>query len=82
MRGELIGKGTFSRVYLGLDVNTGGLLAIKEIEIPPSGSNILAAFRTEGKILGELRHRNIVRCLGYQEKESFAKMYVYCFISL
>lgn len=36
MRGELIGKGTYSRVYLALDTTTGEMVAVKEVEVPMS----------------------------------------------
>ena len=34
-RGELVGSGGFGRVYVGLDLDTGGMLAVKQIVIAP-----------------------------------------------
>ena len=34
-RGELVGSGGFGRVYCGLDLDTGGLMAVKQIALAP-----------------------------------------------
>ncbi|RMZ70502.1 STE STE11 BCK1 kinase [Pyrenophora seminiperda CCB06] len=33
MKGQLIGKGTFGRVYLGMNITTGELIAVKQVEV-------------------------------------------------
>ena len=39
VRGELIGKGTYGRVYLALNVTTGEMIAVKQVEIPKTASD-------------------------------------------
>ena len=62
-RGELIGSGTYGKVYQGLNLNNGNLIAIKSVHI---GSNKTAtkelmALKYEVSILRELDHPNIVK---------------------
>ncbi|KAH6623621.1 hypothetical protein F5144DRAFT_658582 [Chaetomium tenue] len=37
-KGQLIGKGTFGRVYLGMNATTGEFLAVKEVEVNPKAA--------------------------------------------
>ena len=39
MRGELIGKGTYGRVYLALNATTGEMIAVKQVENPRTASD-------------------------------------------
>ena len=62
-RGELIGSGTYGKVYQGLNLNNGNLIAIKSVHI---GSNKTAtkelmSLKYEVSILRELDHPNIVK---------------------
>ena len=41
-RGELVGSGGFGRVYCGLDLDTGGLMAVKQIALAPGTLSQLA----------------------------------------
>ena len=34
IRGELIGRGTYGKVYLALNATTGEMIAVKQVEIP------------------------------------------------
>ena len=36
VKGELIGKGTYGRVYLALNATTGEMIAVKQVELPLS----------------------------------------------
>ncbi|KAJ7487527.1 kinase-like domain-containing protein [Mycena galericulata] len=71
--GELLGKGTYGRVYLSLNVNTGQLMAVKQVELPASGRTdsrqmeVVEALKFESKTLKDLEHPNIVQYLGYEE---------------
>ncbi|CAG8795909.1 5545_t:CDS:10, partial [Cetraspora pellucida] len=38
MKGDLIGKGSFGSVYLGLNAATGELMAVKQVELPTGNS--------------------------------------------
>lgn len=77
MRGQLIGKGTFGRVYLGMNTTTGELLAVKQVEVNPKAPNIdpskiremVKALDVEIDTMQHLDHVNIVQYLGCERKE-------------
>ena len=48
-RGELVGSGGFGRVYVGLDLDTGGMLAVKQIAIAPRISRVVDINRATGR---------------------------------
>jgi len=68
-KGELLGVGAFGRVYMALDVDTGGLLAVKQVTLggnPTDKSFVeqMRALESEITLLRPLKHENIVRCYG------------------
>ncbi|GAB7361249.1 hypothetical protein MBLNU230_g1310t1 [Neophaeotheca triangularis] len=77
MRGQLIGKGTFGRVYLGINTTTGELLAVKQVEVNPKQSNtdpakireMVKALDQEIDTMQHLDHVNIVQYLGCEKRE-------------
>ncbi|KAK3646832.1 mitogen-activated protein kinase kinase kinase [Elasticomyces elasticus] len=77
MRGQLIGKGTFGRVYLGMNTTTGELLAVKQVEVNPKAPNadpsrireMVKALDMEIDTMQHLDHVNIVQYLGCEKKE-------------
>lgn len=77
MRGQLIGKGTFGRVYLGMNTTTGELLAVKQVEVNPKAANtdpakireMVKALDQEIDTMQHLDHVNIVQYLGCERKE-------------
>ena len=77
MRGQLIGKGTFGRVYLGMNTTTGELLAVKQVEVNHSAPNtdaakireMVRALDQEIDTMKDLDHVNIVQYLGCERKE-------------
>jgi serine/threonine-protein kinase len=67
-----IGKGSFGRVYVGLDTQTGRKVAIKALraEDVTHDPSIVARFEREAEALRLLNHPNIVQILEYlQENE-------------
>lgn len=71
LKGALIGAGSFGSVYLGLDAQSGLLMAVKQVELPTgSGANeerkksMLSALEREIDLLKDLQHENIVQYLG------------------
>ncbi|XP_061376543.1 mitogen-activated protein kinase kinase kinase NPK1-like [Gastrolobium bilobum] len=74
-KGELIGSGAFGRVYMGMNLDSGELIAIKQVLIAPgsaSDENTQANIREleeEVKLLKNLKHPNIVRYLGIAREE-------------
>ncbi|SMR60265.1 unnamed protein product [Zymoseptoria tritici ST99CH_1E4] len=77
MRGQLIGKGTFGRVYLGMNTTTGELLAVKQVEVNHKGQSadpnkireMVKALDQEIDTMQHLDHVNIVQYLGCEKKE-------------
>ncbi|MCJ1246610.1 hypothetical protein MMC30_003819 [Trapelia coarctata] len=76
-RGELIGKGTYGRVYLGINANTGEVLAIKQVEVNPKAAGhdkekikeMVNSLDQEIDTMQHLEHPNIVQYLGCERKE-------------
>ncbi|POM69180.1 STE/STE11 protein Kinase [Phytophthora palmivora] len=67
-RGELIGEGTFGKVYKGLNVVTGELFALKEIDIhsSPNDDQVtqMQKLGEEISLMNNLSHKHIVRYKG------------------
>jgi hypothetical protein len=63
-RAELIGSGAFGRVYLGLNLDTGQLMAVKHLELTDVSDKALSALENEVRTLKGLMHENIVQYLG------------------
>ncbi|KAF8458254.1 hypothetical protein BDZ91DRAFT_785891 [Kalaharituber pfeilii] len=76
-KGPLIGKGTYGRVYLGMNATTGEFLAVKQVEVNKHASNgdsellkeMIAALNQEIETMQHLDHINIVQYLGCERKE-------------
>ncbi|TKA74204.1 hypothetical protein B0A49_04181 [Cryomyces minteri] len=77
VKGQLIGKGTFGRVYLGMNTTTGELLAVKQVEVNPKTAGtdkdkireMVKALDQEIDTMQHLDHVNIVQYLGCERKE-------------
>ncbi|KAH8668414.1 hypothetical protein BX600DRAFT_256238 [Xylariales sp. PMI_506] len=83
-KGELIGKGTYGRVYLGMNATTGEFLAVKEVEVNPRAAGgdsnkmreLVAALNTEIETMQYLDHVNIVQYLGCERKETSISIFL------
>ncbi|KAF7312580.1 MAP kinase kinase kinase [Mycena indigotica] len=72
VRGELIGRGTYGRVYLGMNAVTGEMIAVKQVDYPSDERDLRArevvkALRLEHEMLKDLSHPNVVEYLGFEE---------------
>lgn len=63
-RGEVIGQGAFGVVYLGLNTESGELLAVKQMALDEVSVKELSQLENEINLLRSLRHSNIVRYVG------------------
>lgn len=69
-RGDRIGGGSSADVYLGLCVDTGTLMAVKEIPLPcltgrPGGrATKIASMQRELNLLQKVQHRHVIKFLG------------------
>ncbi|XP_050274180.1 mitogen-activated protein kinase kinase kinase ANP1-like isoform X2 [Quercus robur] len=74
-KGELIGCGAFGRVYMGMNLDSGELLAVKQVLIAENSASKEKAqahireLEEEVKLLKNLSHPNIVRYLGTVREE-------------
>ncbi|CAJ2509126.1 Uu.00g141520.m01.CDS01 [Anthostomella pinea] len=83
-KGELIGKGTYGRVYLGMNATTGEFLAVKEVEVNPKAAGgdknkmkeLLAALDQEIDTMQNLDNVNIVQYLGCERKETSISIFL------
>jgi mitogen-activated protein kinase kinase kinase len=84
IRGQLIGKGTYGRVYLGMNATTGEFLAVKQVEVNQKIAaqdkervkEMVAALDIEIDTMQHLDHPNIVQYLGCERKEFSISIYL------
>ena len=84
IRGQLIGKGTYGRVYLGMNATTGEFLAVKQVEVNQKVAahdkdrikEMVAALDIEIDTMKDLEHPNIVQYLGCERKEFSISIYL------
>lgn len=74
MKGDLIGKGTYGSVYLGLNATTGEMFAVKQVEVPHDHDDerskaMMDALNAEIETLKDLDHPYIVQYLGYERTD-------------
>ncbi|KAL8741012.1 MAG: hypothetical protein Q9190_006340 [Brigantiaea leucoxantha] len=76
-RGQLIGKGSYGRVYLGINLTTGDILAVKQVEVNQKAAGqdkekmkeMVSAMDQEINTMQHLEHPNVVQYLGCERKE-------------
>jgi serine/threonine protein kinase len=81
MRGELIGQGSYGKVFMALNASTGELMAVKQVEFPKEGHktahhDALRFLAFESRTLRELHHPNIVQYLGCESSAQALSVYV------
>ncbi|CAD6503124.1 BgTH12-02793 [Blumeria graminis f. sp. triticale] len=83
-KGQLIGKGTYGRVYLGMNATTGEFLAVKQVEVSAKAAghdkekmrDMVAALDQEIDTMQHLDHANIVQYLGCERKETSISIFL------
>eukprot|EP00835_Amoeboradix_gromovi_P005557 NODE_534_length_7054_cov_0.303666.p1 type:complete len:748 gc:universal NODE_534_length_7054_cov_0.303666:5432-3189(-) len=63
--GDLLGKGAFGSVYRGLNLETGEVIAIKQIKLVGTPKAQLNSMMLEIDLLKKLNHKHIVRYIGF-----------------
>eukprot|EP01041_Mallomonas_annulata_P007674 gene7674-15707_t len=63
-QGEILGQGAFGVVYLGLNIDSGELMAVKKMSLEEVSNRELNALENEINLLRSLKHPNIVRYIG------------------
>jgi mitogen-activated protein kinase kinase kinase len=83
-KSQLIGKGTYGRVHLGMNATTGQFLAVKEVDINPKAAGgdkqnvkeLVAGLDHEIDTMQHLDHVNIVQYLGCERKETSISIFL------
>ena len=76
-QGRFIGGGTFGQVYLGVKLDTGDLMAVKEIRFQDlaSAPQLIKQVRDEMRVMEMLSHPNIVEYYGIEVHRD--KVYIF-----
>ncbi len=86
-RGEVIGQGAYGTVYLGLNLDTGELMAVKQLDTTEVSEKELGSLENELRMLiagdrsdkfteSVLSHPNIVRYLGLERSENTLSIFL------
>ncbi|CAH1799809.1 unnamed protein product [Owenia fusiformis] len=65
-RGNKIGEGQFGKVYTAVNMDTGELMAMKEIKFKPNDHQAIKEIADELKIFEGIRHESLVRHYGVE----------------
>lgn len=84
VKGELIGRGSYGRVYHALNVTTGDVMAVKQVEIPRTERDrhdgrhqtMVEALRKEQGLLKNMYHPNVVAYLGFEEGTKYLSIFL------
>ncbi|KAI8359685.1 kinase-like protein [Mortierella sp. GBAus27b] len=84
LKGGLIGRGSFGRVYHAFNLDTCEMIAIKEVDLPQTRSErnsdrlktSVEALFSEMEVLKDLDHENIVQYLGFAQNEETANIFL------
>lgn len=76
-KGACIGRGTFGQVFSAVNLDTGGVMAVKEITFHDSQSikNIVPLIKEEMTVLEMLNHPNVVQYFGVEVHRD--KVYIF-----
>lgn len=76
-KGRFIGGGSFGNVYAAVNLDTGGVMAVKEIRFHDSQSikNIVPSIKDEMTVLEMLNHPNVVQYFGVEVHRD--KVYIF-----
>ncbi|KAJ7596974.1 kinase-like domain-containing protein [Mycena floridula] len=83
IRGELIGKGSYGKVFMALNATTGEIIAVKQVELPQASARsdsrqkeVIDALKFESETLKDLDHPNVVQYLGFEESINFMSIFL------
>lgn len=76
IKGELIGRGSFGDVYLGFNVTTGEMLAVKQVTYMRNNKEAIEALNKEIETMKDLNHVNIVQYLGCEQQKNIYSLFL------
>jgi serine/threonine protein kinase len=74
--GGIIGEGGFGKVYLGMNSDTGELMAVKQVPLGSETNQQVESLRREIALMQDLHHPNIVRYFGSEAKDGFLNIFL------
>lgn len=74
--GGIIGEGGFGKVYLGMNSETGELMAVKQVPLGAESNQQIESLRREIALIQDLHHPNIVRYFGSEAKDGFLNIFL------
>ena len=69
-RGEVLGQGAYGTVYLGLNLDTGELMAVKQLDTSEVSEREVMQLENEIELMRGLSHPNIVSYIGTEKTSS------------
>jgi hypothetical protein len=75
-KGDRIGMGAYGSVYLGIDLHSWQLMAVKQIALNTGSTAALIEAIHEMEILKHLKHQHIVDYKGFEVDEYFSNLYL------
>eukprot|EP00500_Bicosoecida_sp_ms1_P004052 CAMPEP_0203807038 /NCGR_PEP_ID=MMETSP0115-20131106/839_1 /ASSEMBLY_ACC=CAM_ASM_000227 /TAXON_ID=33651 /ORGANISM="Bicosoecid sp, Strain ms1" /LENGTH=2508 /DNA_ID=CAMNT_0050715707 /DNA_START=176 /DNA_END=7698 /DNA_ORIENTATION=- len=75
-RGEVLGAGAYGTVYLGLNLDSGELMAVKQLDTSEVSAKELLALEHEVSMMDRFDHENIVRYLGTEHTEETLSIFL------
>ena len=77
-KGELIGSGSYGKVYRCIDSHSGEIIAVKEIKLRRGSrqKEQAVAMQQELKVLSTLEHPNIIRYLGAEYSKNLLRIFL------
>lgn len=75
-KGEMLGQGAFGVVYLGLNQDSGELMAVKQLSREEVSGKEINSLENEIKLLQSLWHPNIVRYMGTEINNSTLSIFL------
>ncbi|CAM1305295.1 MAP3K4 (predicted) [Pycnogonum litorale] len=74
-RGKKVGEGRFGKVYTVVNNNTGELIAMKEIVLPPGDHKVIKEVADEIYIFERIQHKHLVKYYGVEVHRE--EMYIF-----
>eukprot|EP01084_Bolivina_argentea_P051631 94995_1 len=80
-KGDMLGRGAYGTVYMGLNQTSGKLMAVKQVQVVPNNGIVknsngvqkadqyVQSLESEIAVLSNLSHKNIVKYIGTQRDE-------------
>ncbi|KAJ6239121.1 mitogen-activated protein kinase kinase kinase a [Anaeramoeba flamelloides] len=72
----LLGQGSFGKVHLGFNLDSGELIAVKQIPQSEHNPKEMDQLQQEVQLMAQLEHENIVKYLGTSKDEDFVNIFL------